>query len=163
MRVLKSSIFWGMVLIIAGGLLFLEALDVLGTSLIWSAILGAAGAAFIYTFFKSRDLYWWAAIPEFGLAAATAWDQLGPASLEEVSGALFLGGAGVGFLAVYLVAGREHWWALIVGGLYLSFAPSAALAGNPGHMGEPVGGGGCVAGEGPVGQQRCCGFALLAR
>jgi hypothetical protein len=91
MRVLKSSILWGMVLIIAGGLLLLEALGVLGTPLIWSAILGAAGAAFIYTFFKSRDLYWWAAIPGFGLlgpAATTAWDQLEPASLEERSAVL---------------------------------------------------------------------------
>ena len=52
MRILKSNVSWGVVLVIAGGILMLETLGFLGTPLIWSAIFGVAGVAFLYAFFK---------------------------------------------------------------------------------------------------------------
>lgn len=86
MRVLKSSVFWGVVLIIAGGLLLLEALSVLATAFIWPVIFGAAGVAFLYAPFKSRDVYWWAAIPGFALVRPP-WlgsrDRVGPPTAKK--------------------------------------------------------------------------------
>lgn len=130
MRILKSSVFWGAVLVIAGGMLMLDALGFLGTPLIWSAIFAVGGVAFLYAFFKGHDLYWWAAIPGFallGLAAVTAWDQLAPPYLQEVGGALLLGAIGIGFLALYL-ASYERWWALIPGGTLITLAAVVALS-----------------------------------
>lgn len=130
MRILKSSVFWGVVLITVGGMLMLEALGFLGTPLIWSVIFGVAGVAFLYAFFKGHDLYWWAAIPGFallGLAAAIGWDRLGPPYLEEVGGALFLGLTGIGFLALYLTS-YERWWALIPAGTLTTLAVVAGLS-----------------------------------
>lgn len=129
MKSLKSRAFWGVLLILAGGVLMLEALGVLADAgLLWSLMFGAAGIAFLYVFFQDRES-WWAAIPGFtllGLAAASAWPYLG-LGYEEWGGALFLGGMGIGFLSVYL-SSKEHWWAIIPGGVMLTLALVAGLS-----------------------------------
>ena len=55
MKVLRSRIFWGVLMVVAGGLLMLEALGALAVGgLIWSALFGAAGLGFAYAFSRSR-------------------------------------------------------------------------------------------------------------
>ena len=75
MKVLRSSVFWGVLMVVAGGLLLLEALDALAVGgLIWSALFGVAGVGFAYVFYRGRE-NWWAAIPAgalLGLAAFVA-------------------------------------------------------------------------------------------
>jgi hypothetical protein len=136
MRVLKSSVFWGLLMVIAGGLLLLKALDALEAGgMIWSALLGAAGVGFVYVFSRSRE-HWWAAIPAgtlLGLATLVAWAEFGPASAYEWGGSFFLGVLGAGFWAVYL-RGRENWWAIIPGGALLTLALVAGLSSVVGSM-----------------------------
>lgn len=129
MKVLKSSVFWGVLLIIAGGLLLLEALGGLAVGgLIWSVLFAAAGLGFVYVFSRSRE-NWWAAIPAgalLGLGALGAWGEFAPDSADNWGGSLFLGALGAGFWAVYL-RGRENWWAIIPGGVLLTLALLAVV------------------------------------
>lgn len=125
----KSSIIIGIVLVLIGVLMLLDALGLAsGAALIWTVIFAAGGAAFLHAFLQNRD-EWWAAIPAgvlIGLAFVTAWNQLMPASAERWSGSLFLLCMGSGFIAVYW---REHrnWWALIPGGVMWTLAIVSAL------------------------------------
>jgi hypothetical protein len=139
MRLLKERVFWGVLLVVVGGLLMLQALGVLaGAGVIWTVLFGAAGIAFLYIYFQDRAK-WWAAIPGFalvGLSAVTAWDELGNGE-GKWGGVLLLGSIGVGFLAAYLAA-REQWWALIPGGAFLTLA---LLAGFPARVAGTTTGG----------------------
>lgn len=136
MKVLRSSVFWGLLMLIAGGLLLLEALGALEAGgIIWSALFGAAGVGFVYVFSRSRE-NWWAAIPGgalLALVALVAWGEFGPASADEWGGSLFLGAIGAGFWAVYLRT-RENWWAVIPGGALLTLALVAGLSSVVGDM-----------------------------
>lgn len=139
MMLFRSRAFWGAALILAGGLLLLQSLDVLpGAAILWPVLFATAGAGFLYAFFRDPDS-WWAAIPGFtllGLTAAAAWDGLGPGT-DELGGAMFLGGMGLGFVATYL-ARRENWWAVIPGGALLTLALVSGLSASLGQAAEGV-------------------------
>jgi hypothetical protein len=78
----------------------------------------------------SDRAHWWALIPGFtllGLAALIGLEWLFPTVGDAVGGAVFLGGVGLSFWAVYLVR-REHWWAVIPGGVMFTLALVAALS-----------------------------------
>jgi hypothetical protein len=63
MKLSKWNVLWGVLMVVAGGLLLPEALGVLAVGgRIWPVLFGAAGVAFLYVFFASRE-NWWAAIP----------------------------------------------------------------------------------------------------
>lgn len=124
----KWNVLWGVLMVVGGGVLLLEALDVLVTGPIWVALFGVAGLVFLYAFFASRD-NWWAAIPAgalLGLAALIAWSKLTTFS-DDWGASLFLGALGAGFWTIYLRA-REHWWAIIPGGVLLTLALVAGLS-----------------------------------
>jgi hypothetical protein len=81
-------------MVVAGGLLLLEALGALAVeALIWSPFFGAAGLGFAYVFSRRRE-NWWAAIPAgvlgvlVGLGAEGASNYVWPAAL--VAGGLYL-------------------------------------------------------------------------
>lgn len=138
MKVLRSGIFWGVLMVVVGGVLLLDALGALAVGgLIWSVLFGVAALGFAYVFSRSRE-NWWAAIPAgalLGLAALVAWGELAPASADEWGGSLFLGTLGAGFWAVYLRS-RENWWSIIPGGVLITLALVAGLS--------PVSGGAAV-------------------
>jgi hypothetical protein len=94
MKVLRSDVFWGVLMVVAGGLLMLEALGALEAGgMIWSVLFGAAGLGFAYVFSRGRE-NWWTAIPAcavLGLAALVAWGELAPVSADDWGGSLFLG------------------------------------------------------------------------
>lgn len=72
MNVLRSSVFWDVLMVVAGGFLLLEALGALVVGgPIWSVLFGAAGAGFVYVFSRSRE-NWWAAIPAGEIAPLLA-------------------------------------------------------------------------------------------
>lgn len=130
MRLVRWSALWGVLLILAGGLLLLEALDVFAAGgLIWAVLFGAGSVGFAYVFFTNRES-WWAAIPAgvlLGLAALIAWGELGPSSTADWGAALFFGGIGIGFLATYLTD-NERWWAVIPGGVMFTLAAVTGLS-----------------------------------
>ena len=117
-------------LIVVGILLLLQNFGILGgvVALIWSLIFAAGGLIFLYMFLTNRT-QWWAIIPGFallGLAALIALDQFLPRVGDVLGGTIFLGGIGLAFWVIYFL-NREHWWAVIPGGVMFTVALVAGL------------------------------------
>ena len=121
----------GAILLIGVGiLLLLQNFGILGgvVALIWSLIFGVGGLIFLYMFLTNRT-QWWAIIPGFtllGLAALIALDQFWPRVGDVLGGTIFLGGIGLAFWVIYFL-NREHWWAVIPGGVMFTVALVAGL------------------------------------
>ena len=112
-------------LIVVGILLLLQNFGILGgvVALIWSLIFAAGGLIFLYMFLTNRT-QWWAIIPGFallGLAALIALDEFFPRVGDALGGMIFLGGIGLAFWVIYFL-NREHWWAVIPGGVMFTVA-----------------------------------------
>ena len=112
-------------LIIVGILLLLQNFGILRSvvALIWALIFAAGGLIFLYMFLTNRT-QWWAVIPGFallGLAALIALDQFLPRIGDMLGGTIFLGGLGLAFWVIYFLH-REHWWAIIPGGVMFTLA-----------------------------------------
>jgi hypothetical protein len=121
----------GIILIVAGLLFLLENLGLLrgALALLWASLFGVGGGLFLYVFFTDRA-QWWAIIPAGVLLAimlVIALDQLAPNVSATWGGALFMACLSLTFGAVYLVA-REHWWAIIPGGVMFTIALVIALS-----------------------------------
>ncbi len=122
----------GAILLIAAGVLFLlQNLGFLGgaLSLLWMLVFAAGGAVFLYIFLADQT-NWWAIIPGFALlslAATVALSEFAPESADPWTGTLFLGGIGMGFWAIYLT-NREHWWAVIPGGVLITIGVVAGIS-----------------------------------
>jgi len=124
MKLFQSRAIWGILLIVVGVLLLLQAVGVLpAANLIWPIIFGAVGLAFLYHFLTDRA-NWWPIIPGFallGLAALMLWEQFAPEPVKDWGAMFFMGGLGLAFWAIYLT-NRENWWAVIPGGALLTIA-----------------------------------------
>jgi len=122
----------GIVLVVIGGLSFLQGFDVIHLqgdiwTLSFAVLFAAIGAAFLYVLVSSR-LNWWAAIPGFtllGLAALMVLTMV-PGFRGVYGGAIFMASISLGFLVVYLMD-RRNWWAVIPCGSVLSVALMIAL------------------------------------
>jgi len=117
-------------LIVVGILLLLQNVGILGgvVALIWSLILAAGGLVFLYVFLTNR-VHWWALIPGFALlsiAALIALDEFWPQVGDALGGTIVLGGIGLAFWVIYFL-NREHWWAVIPGGVMFTVALIAGL------------------------------------
>jgi hypothetical protein len=115
----------GILLIIVGILLLLQNIGIFVgvVALIWTLIFAAGGAIFLYMFLTNRA-NWWAIIPGLallGIAALIALDEFWPQVGEVLGGTIFLGGIGLSFWIIYLTK-REHWWAVIPGGVMFTLA-----------------------------------------
>ncbi len=122
----------GILLIVAGALLLLQNFGVLGVvvALIWALLFAAGGLVFLYLFLTERTRYWWAVIPGFallGIAALIALDELFPRVGEALGSMIFLGGIGLAFWVIYFIK-REHWWAIIPGGVLFTLALVTGLS-----------------------------------
>ena len=127
----NKQLLWGVLLIALGGFFLLQVTGILGalSDLFWSLAFGAAGAAFLYVFLTGLHTRWWAAIPGFtllGLAATVFYSRFAPPMLSGMTGAIFLGSIGAGFLAIFVTNPRQ-WWAIIPGGALFSVAGVAAI------------------------------------
>ncbi len=122
----------GAILLIAVGVLFLlqnVGIVVGALSLLWALLFGAGGAMFLYVFLTDRE-QWWAVIPGFallGLAGTIALNELIPEGGGDWAGMVFLLGIGASFWVIYFV-NREHWWAVIPGGVLITLALVAGLS-----------------------------------
>lgn len=131
MKQFKSSVVWSILLILAGLLFLLQNFGFLSGvfGLFWALAFGLGGAAFLYVFLANRT-QWWAIIPGFalfGLSVLIALDTLWPAAADAIGGTLFLGGIGLSFWVIFLM-NREHWWAIIPGGVLITLALVAGLS-----------------------------------
>ncbi|HWL76873.1 hypothetical protein [Microbacterium sp.] len=137
MRRLSVQIGLGVLILVAGTLLLLEATGVLTTPpVVWAALLAAGSGVFWWVFFADRPA-WWAALPGAALAGAAVATIL---QLDTaVSGGAevpFFGALSIGFWAVYL-RGTARWWAIIPAGALLTIA---VVAGVTGIVGASVAG-----------------------
>jgi hypothetical protein len=126
----RSSKFWGLLLILGGVLFLLENLGIIAIAdIFWVFVFGLV-AVFFFSVFASNREFWWALIPGFifaALAAVVAINTLAPDAAGDWVGSLFLAGIGLPFLVIYLVD-RKHWWAIIPGGVLLTLAAVAMLS-----------------------------------
>src|SRR5215218_9192699 len=102
-RQASPTFVWGLVLLVASGLMLLARWDALPTAaLLWTVAFGAGGAGFAAAALTNRSR-WWAAIPAgalLGLAAVLGWTELAGGE-PDVGGALFLGLVALGFWAAW--------------------------------------------------------------
>lgn len=127
----RNAALWGILLICAGIFFLLQNMGWFGnlSNLVWTGLFGIGGLFFIYLFLSHRAEQWWAAIPGFtllGLAAVVFLDNFGPGFVEPLTGSVFLGSIGLGFIMVYL-ANPHMWWAIIPGGVLATLALVAGI------------------------------------
>ncbi len=123
---MKSStirIVGGTLLIIFGILSLLASLGIVtgGIDLFWAILFGASGALFLYVFLTNRA-NWWAIIPGFvlvSIGATIILELFLPSSGIDWGDMFILGGIALAFWAIYFI-NREHWWAIIPGGVMLT-------------------------------------------
>ena len=129
MKVLKSHVLWGLLLIIMGVLFLVESLGILALGGAWSVLFFAGAIAFASVFLQDRDS-WWAVIPAmtlFGIGALIViGTYLSPAYAELGSG-IFLGSIGLAFWIIYFSTRRTQWWAIIPGGVLVALGTSLIL------------------------------------
>ena len=119
--------------------------------IIWGSLFVIAGGVFLYAFFRDRS-QWWTLIPGLALLSLgviVAVEEFFPGM--DWTGALLLGGIGLGFWVIYYLH-REHWWAIIPGGTLVTLA---IVAGLDSVWGDEVGGAVFMLGLGAT-------FALVA-
>jgi len=128
MKRFDPRIVIGALLIVAGGLGFLQAFGFLqdASDVFWGLVFLAAGGVFLYMFAGgSASGQWWAVIPGLVLAGIGVLILL-PDSLDNLGGGVFLGAIGLSFWLIYF-SGRERWWAIIPGGVLFTLALVAIL------------------------------------
>jgi hypothetical protein len=128
MRRLTIQITFGVLVVLAGILLLLEATGVLIVPpVLWAAVLLLASATFAWVYAADRAS-WWAAIPSAALlgAAIVTLMETDPDGLGQWTEVPFLVALSLGFWAVYLRDPR-HWWALIPAGMLLTISVVTAV------------------------------------
>ncbi len=139
-RWISSRIFWGVLFILGGILFFLQNLNILpfGGALLGAAVLAVFGIFVLSAFFSNRS-NWWLLIPGIlllDLAVVTLMDAF--SLFSHLSGAVFLAGIAISFLAVYL-ANRSFWWAIIPMGVLLTLSAITAIEDIASHEFETGG------------------------
>jgi hypothetical protein len=133
MKLLKSRILWGVLLVAGGIALLLENIEVLRIGgLIWGVVLVIAGIIFLAVYFEDR-VNWWPLVPGISLLGAgfsALLSFIAPSLGGFVGGSSVLGGIGLSFFLVYLVS-RNNWWAIIPAGVLATLAVVSIVdAGN---------------------------------
>jgi hypothetical protein len=120
----------GIGLIVVGALFLLQTMGIVEgiLPLLWVFVFVAGGAIFLYFFWINRE-HWWALIPGFtliGVGALLGLTEYGPRQLDNLAAALLLACIGLSFWIIYFI-NREHWWAIIPGGILFSVAVMVGL------------------------------------
>ena len=117
----RWTILWAIVMILGGGFLLAQNLDLIGPQFqpsIWTIILGGLGLLFLLDAITTRGEDWWAFIPGCALlgVAAVIWLEQQPIKGEWI-GSLMLFSIALPFLLIYVIKRGSFWWALIPGGI----------------------------------------------
>jgi hypothetical protein len=120
MKRFDPRIVLGILLITGGGLALVQSMGYLenATKYFWGGAFLIGGLAFL---FMLKGENWWAAFPGFILFALGV-TRLLPDSLDEMGGAVFLGGIALSFWYVFLTDRVSRWWAIIPGGVLTALA-----------------------------------------
>ncbi|MDP1714843.1 MAG: hypothetical protein Q8L41_08865 [Anaerolineales bacterium] len=120
MKRIDLRIVLGVMLILGGGLALMQAMGYLenASEIFWGGVFIGTGLVFLALLFGG---HWWSAIPGFTLVALGTLILL-PVALEDIGGAVFLGGIALSFWYVYFTSRVERWWALIPAGVLTALA-----------------------------------------
>jgi hypothetical protein len=126
MKRLDPRIVFGLLLLAGGGLALAQQMGYLDSAsdIFWGAVFLTAGFSFLLLLFGG---HWWASFPGFTLVALGALILL-PNSMQELGGALFLGGIALSFWWAYFTARVERWWALIPAGVLTALSVMVIVA-----------------------------------
>ena len=126
MKRFDPQIIFGILLIAGGGLALAQTMGRLenASDIFWGGVFLVAGLIFLSLLFGGN---WWASFPGFTLVALGMVVLL-PKSLDQLGGALFLGGIGLSFWYVYFTSRTERWWALIPAGVLSALAVMILVA-----------------------------------
>lgn len=140
MNVNKSSLFWGLLLILGGGLALAQQFGVLDqfSDSIWMWVFALISAGAFLSYALGGWTQWGLLFPAgvFGGLAVTIALATNNVDNSAVGSPLFFGLL-IPFAAAYLTDRSKNWWALIPGGVMLFLALVTLLADNVG--GEWVG------------------------
>ncbi len=129
MKKINWRLFAGGALVLVGLLTLLETLNIFPlTSVLWGVVFGIAGIGFLSVLFNDRS-NWWAVIPGvvlLSLSALVIVEELFPKISGDVGGVIFLGGTAIAFWLVYSM-NRQHWWAIIPGGVFTALTGTVLL------------------------------------
>ena len=128
MKDMQWRVVAGIMLVVIGALLLLQTFDVLGFlwDVVWTILLVVGGAGFLFIY-VTQPKNWWAVIPGMALLGLGATVGLGIVGLDNLlGGSAFLGALSVAFWLVYLRE-RQHWWAIIPGGVLATLAVVAGM------------------------------------
>lgn len=118
MKAKISNVFWGIVLVLAGGLLLANTLGFVDLNVsepqTWMLIFGAASLLFLVTYFLNGFQKWGWLFPTliFGALALT----IGLSEMNvggSLMGAPILAAVAIPFFVAFALKPRERWWALI--------------------------------------------------
>jgi hypothetical protein len=129
MRLLKSHVLWGLLLITMGVLFLVESLGLLALGGAWSVLFFAGAVAFFSVFLQNRE-HWWAVIPGMtllGIGILIVIERYLSPAHPGLGGAIFLGSIALAFWIIYFSTRRTQWWAIIPGGVLLALATSLFL------------------------------------
>jgi hypothetical protein len=116
MKAKWTNIFWGLILIVAGGFFLAQNLGYLGElqDQVWTVIFSAASLLFFVTYFANGYRNWGWLFPAciFAALALILW-MTGQDIEGSVLGAPILAAVCIPFLAAYAVEPRRNLWALI--------------------------------------------------
>jgi len=123
----------GILLIAIGGAILMSNLGLF--TIDWELIIGpifaAGGVIFLLVFLLDKQA-WWALFPGFvliGIGVIIFMAIYMDAGVMRWGGMVFLGMLSLAFLIIYVVH-REHWWALIPGGVLLTLSVVTLFPGN---------------------------------
>lgn len=130
MRNVGLRLVGGILLIAAGIFLLLDLLGVIPNILpyLWIVLFAISGVFFLIAYAMDRR-HWWALIPGFALLGLSAGGGVAVLTDDfsgELSGAISMGGAALGFWLVSILR-REHWWAIIPAGVLTTLAVLAGI------------------------------------
>jgi len=133
----------GILLVVFGIMSLLSSLGIFvgGIDFLWAVLFGAGGALFLYVYMNNRA-NWWAIIPGFalvGIGVTIVLELFFPHTRVDWGGMFIVGGIGLAFGAIYFVR-REHWWAVIPGGVLLTLALMIGLTPLLDRVGLDTGG-----------------------
>ncbi len=123
----------GILLILAGGIFLLDnfGVIVLDWQMLIGPLFGLGGIAFLMVFVFDTD-EWWALIPGFvliGIGTNIFMSRYMATVAARWGGSVFLGFLALSFIVIY-VSHRDHWWAIIPGGVLLTMAGTNLVSDN---------------------------------
>ena len=116
MKAKWTNLFWGFILIAAGGLFLAQNLGYLGElkTQVWTIIFGVASLLFFVTYLVNGLSNWGWLFPACIFAALALILWLADRDVESSAiGAPILAAVGIPFLVAFALAPRRNWWALI--------------------------------------------------